>query len=87
MKQGRFRDDQVVRILRETDQDSVAEVAKRHGVSQPTIYAWRKKFGQLDTDEVKRLKGLEQENARLRKLLVDRDLEIEVMKEINAKKW
>jgi putative transposase len=87
MKQGRFTDEQIVRILRETDQDSVAEVAKRHGVSQPTIYAWRKKFGQLDTDEVKRLKGLEQENARLRKLLVDRDLEIEVMREINAKKW
>jgi putative transposase len=87
MKQGRFTDEQIVRILRETDQDSVAEVAKRHGISQPTIYAWRKKFGQLDTDEVKRLKGLEQENARLRKLLVDRDLEIEVMKEINAKKW
>ena len=65
----------------------MTEVAKRHGVSQLTIYAWRKKFGQLDTDEVKRLKGLEQENARLRKLLVDRDLEIEVMKEINAKKW
>ena len=87
MKQGRFTDEQIVRILRETDQDSVAEVAKRHGVSQPTIYAWRKKFGQLDTDEIKRLKGLEQENARLRKLLVDRDLEIEVMREINAKKW
>ena len=87
MKQGRFTDEQIVRILLETDQDSVAEVAKRHGISQPTIYAWRKKFGQLDTDEVKRLKGLEQENARLRKLLVDRDLEIEVMKEINAKKW
>ena len=87
MKQGRFTDEQIVRILRETDQDSVAEVAKRHGISQPTIYAWRKKFGQLDMDEVKRLKGLEQENARLRKLLVDRDLEIEVMKEINAKKW
>lgn len=87
MKQGRFTDEQIVRILRETDQDSVAEVAKRRGISQPTIYAWRKKFGQLDTDEVKRLKGLEQENARLRKLLVDRDLEIEVMKEINAKKW
>ena len=87
MKQGRFTDEQIVRILRETDQDSVAEVAKRHGVSQPTIYAWRKKFGQLDTDEVKRLKGLEQENARLRKLLVDRDLEIEVMREVNAKKW
>ncbi len=65
----------------------MAEVAKRHGVSQPTIYAWHKMFGQLDADEVKRLKGLEQENARMRKLLVDRDLEIEVMWEINVKKW
>ena len=62
-------------------------LAKRHGVSDATIYIWRKKFGQLDTDEVKRLKVLETENARLKKLLVDRDLEIEVMKEINAKKW
>ena len=58
-----------------------------HGVSEPTIYAWRKKFGDLETDEVRRLKTLEAENARLRKLLVDRDLEIEVMKEINRKKW
>jgi putative transposase len=62
-------------------------VAKRHGVSDATIHIWRKKFGQLDTDEVKRLKALEAENARLKKLLVDRDLEMEVMKEINAKKW
>lgn len=55
---------------------------------EPTYHlCWRKKFGQLDTDEVKRLKGLERENARLRKLLVDRVLEIEVMREINAKKW
>lgn len=65
----------------------MAEVAKRHGVSEATIYIWRKKYGSMETDEVKRLKGLEAENARLRKLLVDRDLEIEVMKEINAKKW
>ena len=87
MKQGRFSNEQIVRILRETYQDSVAVVAKRHGVSDATIYIWRKKFGQLDTDEVKRLKVLEAENARLKKMLVDRDLEIEVMKEINAKKW
>ena len=86
MKQGRLSNEQIVRILRETDQDSVAVVAKRHSVSDATIYIWRKKFGQLDTDEVKRLKVLEAENARLKKMLVDRDLEIEVMKEINAKK-
>jgi putative transposase len=64
----------------------VAEVAKRQGVSEATIYAWRKKFGSLETDEVTRLKTLEAENARLRKLLVDRELEMDVMKEINAKK-
>ena len=87
MKQGRFSDEQIVRILRETDKDSVTVVAKRHGVSDASIYIWRKKFGQLDASDVKRLKTLEAENARLKKLLVDRDLEIEVMKEINAKKW
>ncbi len=87
MKQGRFSNEQIVRILRETDQDSVAVVATRHGVSDATIYIWRMKFGQLDTDEVRRLKVLKAENARLKKMLVDRELEIEVMKEIIAKKW
>lgn len=60
-------------------------VAKRHGVSDATIYFLLKKFAQLDTDEVKRLKALEAENARQKKMLVDRDLEIEVLKEIKAK--
>jgi len=87
MKKTRYSDEQIVRILRETDKDTVVEVARRHGVSEATIYIWRKRYGSMEIDEVKRLKGLEAENARLRKLLVDRDLEIEVMKEINAKKW
>ncbi len=85
MKKTRYSDEQIVRILRETDRDMVAEVVKRHGVSEATIYLWRKKYGSRETDEVKRLQGLEAENARLRKLLVERDLEIEVMKKINAK--
>ena len=87
MKRSRFTDEQIVRILQEADKDPVAEVAKRHGVSEPSVYAWRKKFGDLGTDDVKRLKQLEQENSRLKKLVVERDLEIEVMKEIAAKKW
>ena len=87
MKRSRFTDEQIVRILQEADKDPVGEVAKRHGVSEPSIYAWRKKFGDLGTDDVKRLKQLEQENSRLKKLVVERDLEIEVMKEIAAKKW
>ena len=77
----------MVKILREADKAPVAEVAKKHGVSEQTLYTWRKKFGQLDPTDVKRLKQLAQENARLKKLVAERDLEIEVMKEIAAKKW
>ncbi len=65
----------------------MAEVAKRYGVSEPSIYAWRKKFGDMGTDDVKRLKQLEQENNRLRKIVAERDLEIEVIKEIAVQKW
>jgi len=64
----------------------VAAVAKQHGVSEQTIYTWRKRFGAFQADDVCRLKQLEQENARLKKLVVERDLELEVMKEIAAKK-
>jgi putative transposase len=77
----------MVKILREADEAPVAEVAKKHGVSDVTIYAWRKRFGKLEAVDVKRLRQIESENARLKKLLAERDLEIEVMKEIAAKKW
>ena len=87
MKKVRFTEEQIVRILQEADRDPVAEVAKRHAISDVTIYAWRKRFGDMGTDDVKRLRSLEQENGRLKKILAERDLEIEVMKEINAKKW
>lgn len=83
MKRARFTDEQIVRILQEADRSPVAEVAKRHGVSEPSIYAWRKKFGDMGTDDVRKLKALEQENNRLKKILAERDLEIEVMKELD----
>lgn len=87
MKKTRLSDEQIVRILREADQLPVSEVAKRHGVSEPSIYAWRKRFGAMEDQDVKRLKSLEVENNRLKKILAERDLEIEVMKEIASKKW
>ena len=87
MRKTRFSDEQIVAILREADRDPVVAVAKRHGVSEQTIYTWKKRFGTFQPDDVRRLKQLEAENARLKKLVAERDLEIEVMKEIAAKKW
>ena len=87
MRKSQFSEAQIVAILREADRGPVGEVAKKHGVSEQSIYTWRKRFGAMDANEVKRLRELKQENARLKKLVAERDLELDVMKEIAAKKW
>ena len=89
MKQKRFREEQIVRILQEAECKSttVAELCRRHGVSEQTFYRWRKKYGGLSVSEARRLKELERENARLKRLLAERDIEVDVMKELLGKNW
>ena len=87
MKKTRFSEEQMVKILREADKAPVSEVAKKHGVSDVTIYAWRRRFGQLEAVDVKRLRSLEAENARLKKVLAEKVMDIEILKDVASKKW
>ena len=88
MKRKHHKPHEVIRILREAEGgNTIASVCASHNISEQTFYRWRQKFGAMDVNEATRLKGLEDENRRLKKLLADRDLEIDLLKEINSKKW
>lgn len=87
MKKNRYSDEKIVSILRESSVTGVAEAARKHGVAEQTIYRWKKLYDGMQVSDVKELKSVRDENARLKKLLAERDLEIEIMKEIQEKKW
>ncbi len=89
MKRKGFSNEQIIGILKQAEREdkTVAEVCREHGVSENSYYRWRRKFGGLSVPELRRLRELERENARLKRMMVERDLEIDAMKEVLSKNW
>lgn len=88
MKRSRFSEEQIIAILREQEAGAkTAEVCRKHGVSGATFYKWKAKYGGMEVSEARRLKALEDENARLKKLLAEAMLDNAMLKDVAAKKW
>ena len=89
MKAGQFSDEQIVAILQEAakGEKPIVEFCRQKGISEATFYVWRKKFGGMQVQDAQRLKNLEKENARLKRLLAEKVVEIDCLKEVASKNW
>lgn len=88
MRKSRFSEQQIIAVLKEHEAGvSTAEVCRRHGISQPTFYSWKSKFGGLEVSDAKRLKALEDENRKLKKLLAEQVMDNATLKEMLAKNF
>lgn len=87
MKKKRHSVEAIMRIVRESDSESVSEVSRKHGITEQTLYRWRRKYAGMDMADAKRLKQLEDENRRLKEIVADQALNIKVLEHVNSKKW
>ena len=88
MKQKQHSTDEIIRILRQSDADETVEsICREHNISKATFHRWKRKYGDMDLADVRRLKELEKENAELKKMLAEAMLKNRVLEEVNSKKW
>ena len=88
MKRKRFSEEQIIGVLKESEAGAKTDdICRRHGISSATFYTWRKKYGGMDASEAKRLRELEIENAKLKRIVADQMLDMTSMKELLAKNW
>lgn len=88
MKKSRFAEEKIIQVLKEAEGGlTIKEVCRRHGISPATFSNWRSKFAGMGVSDVRKLKALEDENYRLKKLVADQALDIQILKDINSKKW
>lgn len=88
MKKSRFSEEQIIGILREADSEmSTKEVCAKHNISAATYYAWKRKYGDMEVGEARRLRALEAENARLKRIVADLNVQMDILKEVNSRKW
>jgi putative transposase len=88
LRKSRFTDEQIIGILREQEAGAAtADVCRRHGISAATFYKWKAKFGGMEVSDAKRLRALEDENAKLKKLLAEAMLDNAMLKDVNSRKW
>ena len=85
MRKSRYSEEQIIAILKEAEHGKVMEVIRRHGIAQKTYYNWKAKYGGLEVSEARRLKALEEENRRLKKLVANQALDIALLKELLGK--
>ena len=88
MKSSRFNEEQIIAILKQSEAGAkTGDLCRQHGISTATFYGWRSKYGGMDVSEAKRLKQLEEENSRLKRIVADQTLDITMLKDLVGKKW